>query len=102
MVEEVTWGYIDIVEKSIHDPDYGLNITNGTTVEAYVEDIFKLQAKCFEHVILLEVAEYILELIPFSPEFSSLATLFCVVSCKNSGGTFRTIFGKFVMNLTLD
>lgn len=87
ITEEVVWGYIDIVKKSIDDPEYGLNITSTTNPEDYVPLIFKLQTACFEHVLLLlpYPAEYILELIPFSTEYFSLATFFCFLTWKNLG-----------------
>jgi len=85
IIDEVIWGYIDIVEKSINDPEYGLNITNISSPEDYVPLIFKLQTGCFEHVLLPDFAEYILELIPFSTEYFSFATFFCFLTWKNLG-----------------
>lgn len=80
VVEEVVYAYIEIVEKSIKDPHYGLDIpSNITKVEDYVAEIFRKRAICLEESLLYDhyILMFLLEMIPFSTELFAFATFFC-------------------------
>lgn len=84
-MEEGERGYVEIVELSIEDREYGLDIpANISSVEEYVPLLFKNWVRCSNQVFTPFV-NYLFELLPFSTEFFTLATFDAIHTISNFG-----------------
>lgn len=102
LVEEGERGYVEIVELSIKDPDYGLNIpANISRVEEYVPRLFKSWVRC-SNEIFAPFVHYIFELLPFSSEFFTLATFDAINTISNFGHSENTSLMEQHTNIQVD
>ncbi|OXA62546.1 uncharacterized protein LOC118433793 [Folsomia candida] len=84
IVEEMVWAYISIIQKSIDDPGFGLDIpANITRGEDYIEELFKMKAICLQHSLWARVSFRILTMVPFSAQYFSLACFFSYMVWRN-------------------
>lgn len=80
----MVWAYISIIQKSIDDPGFGLDIpANITRGEDYIEELFKMKAICLQHSLWARVSFRILTMVPFSAQYFSLACFFSYMVWRN-------------------